>query len=125
MDILSTEDNVYNNTCYYNYTKIYHQCKIVKFNKSPPMSTYLVAFVVGIYDSITNTTSNNLPISIYFPLGESNRATYGLKVAQFILPKYEELFQIGFPLPKMDVIALNDFSAGAMENWVFIVYYPI
>ena len=120
MDITSTTILNNFNDCYYNYigNETYHECKLVSFNKTPPVSTYLVAMVVGIYDSISNITSNNLPVSMYYPISQQQRAIYGLKVTTAILPYYETIFGVSYPLPKMDLIALNDFGAGAMENWV-------
>jgi len=49
-------------------------------------------------------------------------AEYALKIAGKILRHYEEFFGIEYPLPKMDMIALPDFNAGAMENWGLITY---
>ena len=39
-----------------------------------------------------------------------------------ILNHYAEYFDLDYPLPKMDMAAIPDFSAGAMENWGLITY---
>ena len=50
------------------------------------------------------------------------QAKYSLDIGPRILKHYEKYFQIKFPLPKIDMIALPDFAAGAMENWGLITY---
>ena len=39
-----------------------------------------------------------------------------------ILRYYEILFDLPFPLAKLDMAAIPDFSAGAMENWGLVMY---
>lgn len=87
------------------------------YNESVPMSTYLVAFVVSDFEHITNKS-----LSIWARASAINQAKFGLKIGPSILEYYEDFFQIKFPLPKIDMIALPDFSAGAMENWGLITY---
>ena len=45
-----------------------------------------------------------------------------LQVAVKTLPYYQKYFDIEYPLPKMDLIAIADFAAGAMENWGLVTY---
>lgn len=81
------------------------------------MSTYLVAFVVC---DFVNQTSGNF--SVWTRSDAVTSARYALEVGPKILKYLEQFFDIKYPLPKMDMIALPDFSAGAMENWGLITY---
>ena len=45
-----------------------------------------------------------------------------LESVTIILPTYENLFDMAYPLPKMDLVAVPDFEAGAMENWGLLVF---
>ena len=51
-----------------------------------------------------------------------DQTEYASIVGPQILEYYEEYFNVAFPLPKQDMIAIPDFSAGAMENWGLITY---
>lgn len=81
------------------------------------MSTYLVAFVVC--DFVSQTSGN---FSVWTRSGAIKSAKYALDVGPKMLKFMEQFFGIDFPLPKIDMIALPDFSAGAMENWGLITY---
>jgi puromycin-sensitive aminopeptidase len=96
--------------------------KIVKFAPSPIMSTYLLAFVVGEYEYIEQYASNNVRIRVYTQVGKTEQGKFALDIAVKVLPWLEEYFNQKYPLPKCDLIAIPDMSAGAMENWGLITY---
>lgn len=93
----------------------------VRFEKSPIMSTYLLAFVVGPFEYIEGTDGRR-PIRVYTTPGKTEQAKFALEVACKSLIYYEDYFNVKYPLPKMDMIAIPDFSAGAMENWGLVTY---
>lgn len=98
------------------------QRKAVTFNKSPPTSTYLLAFIIGELNYI-ETNSFRLPVRVYAPKGQNiEHGRFSLELAAKTLEFYEKTFDSEFPLPKMDMVAIPDFSAGAMENWGLITY---
>jgi aminopeptidase 2 len=93
-----------------------------KFNKSPVMSSYLLAFIVGELKSLS-TDKFRLPIKVWMtPEQNLEDGRFALDVAAKTLAFYEKAFASEFPLPKMDMVAVPDFSAGAMENWGLITY---
>ncbi len=47
---------------------------------------------------------------------------YASRIGPQVLTFYEDYFQIPFPLPKQDMVALKDLSFGGMENWGMITY---
>jgi aminopeptidase 2 len=105
-----------------NETEVGTGKKAVKFNKSPLMSTYLVAFVVGELNVI-ETNDFRVPVRVYAPPGQNiEHGRFSLDLAAKTLAFYEKVFGIEFPLPKMDQIAIPDFANGAMENWGLITY---
>lgn len=96
--------------------------KSVKFNRSPLMSTYLLAFIVGELNYI-ETDKFRLPVRVYAPPNQDiEHGRFSLELAARTLEFYEKTFDSKFPLPKMDMVAIPDFAAGAMENWGLITY---
>ena len=96
--------------------------KAVTFNKTPPMSTYLLAFIVGELDYV-ETKAFRVPIRVYAtPDKDIEQGRFSLDLAAKTLAFYEKEFDNDFPLAKMDMVAVPDFSAGAMENWGLITY---
>lgn len=88
--------------------------KQLKYATTPTMSTYLLAFVIGEFDFVEKRASNGVPVRVYTPKGKSYRGQFALDIALRCLQYYEEYFDIPYPLPKLDLIAIADFSCGAM-----------
>jgi len=88
--------------------------QVTKFERSPIMSTYLVAFVIGDFEYIEAMSSDGVLCRVYTPPGKKEQGRFALDVIAKVLPYYKEYFGIAYPLPKMDLVAIADFSAGAM-----------
>ena len=89
--------------------------RVLKFATTPVMSTYLVCYIVGEYEFIEQITKNNIRIRVFTPLGKTEQGKFALDIAVRCLEFYEEYFNIPYPLPKLDLIAIADFPSGAME----------
>lgn len=96
--------------------------KVLSFERSPVMSTYLVAFVVGEYDYVEDRDADGILVRVYTPLGKKDQGLFALNVAKKTLPFYKDYFKVPYSLPKMDLIAIADFGGGAMENWGLLTY---
>lgn len=64
------------------------------------MSTYLVAFVICDYESISNKTSKGVEVGIHTPPGLLPQATFALKSAIQVMDYYDEFFGVPYALPK-------------------------
>lgn len=96
--------------------------EIIKFSPTPKMSTYLLAFIVGDFENIESKTKNGTQVRVFTTPGKKHQAKFALSCAVKTLEFYEEYFDIPYPLPVLDMIAIPDFSSGAMENWGAITY---
>ncbi|KAL4530099.1 hypothetical protein Ndes2526B_g04856 [Nannochloris sp. 'desiccata'] len=144
------------------------------FEPSPPMSTYLMAIVIGDLRGVTrqvppplvpvpvpghtmsgnsktmmnssstisgesdeeehdhddSTTSSSTTadpllhrnVTVWGTPDQISNLDYAADVAASILPAYEAALGTAYALPKLDLVAIPDFSAGAMENWGLITY---
>ncbi|CAK6970538.1 leucyl-cystinyl aminopeptidase isoform X2 [Scomber scombrus] len=85
------------------------------------MSTYLVAFIVANFTPINKTVSETL-VSVYSVPEKKEHTDYALDTASKLLDFYNNFFEIKYPLKKLDLVAIPDFLAGAMENWGLITF---
>ena len=92
---------------------------------TPRMSTYLLAFCIGEFEFISDSTKGGVLARIFACPGNASRCSFALKCCIRALEFYNEFFGIPYPLPKMDMIAIPDFAAGAMENWGLVTYREV
>src|SRR5580704_15205999 len=88
----------------------------VRFSPTMKMSTYLVAFVIGQLESTETVDVNGVPLRVVTTPGKSALGTYALEIGAFALRFFTEYFDIPYPGEKVDLVAIPDFAAGAMEN---------
>jgi aminopeptidase N len=93
----------------------------IRFATTPKMSTYLVAFLVGDF-KCTEGKSDGVPIRVCSTPDKVELTRFALESAKYVLHYYDTYFGIKYPMPKLDMVALPDFEAGAMENFGCITY---
>jgi aminopeptidase N len=92
------------------------------FETTPRMSAYLLAFVFGELKHLEAKTKGGVTVRIYATPDNAGLMQHGLDVAVRGLEFFIDYFDIAYPLPKLDVVALPDFTVGAMENWGLITF---
>lgn len=95
---------------------------VVRFDPTPIVSSYLLAWCIGEFDYLEDTTAEGVVVRVYTQNGKSHQGKFALECAVKTLSFFSEYFAIGYPLPKLDMIAIPDFAAGAMENWGLVTY---
>uniref|UniRef100_A0A4W6EIP2 Aminopeptidase n=1 Tax=Lates calcarifer TaxID=8187 RepID=A0A4W6EIP2_LATCA len=92
------------------------------FDTTVKMSTYLVAYIVSDFLSVSKTTQHGVKISVYAVPEKINQTAYALDAAVKLLDFYDDYYDIPYQLPKHDLAAIPDFQSGAMENWGLSTY---
>ncbi|XP_071953572.1 glutamyl aminopeptidase-like [Antedon mediterranea] len=93
-----------------------------RFHTSVKMSTYLACFIVCDFAYIEGETARGVKFRVYAPHDSIDQAQYALNLGINVTDYYEDYFNIPYPLPKLDMIAIPDFVSGAMEHWGLITY---
>jgi tricorn protease interacting factor F2/3 len=91
------------------------------FQTSPKMSTYLLYLGVGKFEKVSGE-AGKVKMNVYAVPGKSKYQNMPLEYGKKLFLDLQNYFQIDYPLPKMDLIAVPDFAAGAMENWGAITF---
>jgi aminopeptidase N len=111
-------------------TPIAHQTEkdgklVTRFENTPKMSTYLLAFVYGDMKHREAKTKDGVVVRTYATPDNAKFTEFALEVGIKCLEFYNEYFDIPYPLPKCDLIALPDFASGAMENWGCLTFREV
>jgi len=85
------------------------------FARTPKMSSYLVALLVGDF-VCREGASDGTPIRVCSTPDKRDLTSFALEAAEQQLKFYNDYFGIPYPFGKLDIVAVPDFSAGAMEN---------
>jgi puromycin-sensitive aminopeptidase len=95
---------------------------VVRFAQTIPMSTYLLAFVVGPLELTEAVDAGGVPLRIAHVPGKGHLADFATQAGVFSMRFFTEYYGIAYPEKKVDFVALPDFAAGAMENLGLITY---
>ncbi|KAI8322365.1 hypothetical protein GQ54DRAFT_339333 [Martensiomyces pterosporus] len=117
------------------YAAEHGKLKTVRFERTPRMSTYLLAIVAGELDYIEATalsgprdeSGNPAPVKcrIYTPPADVDKVQFSLDTAVQVLEKLVDMFAYPYPLPKLDLVAVPELEAGGMENWGLVLFRTV
>ncbi|CAF2473233.1 unnamed protein product [Rotaria sp. Silwood2] len=105
--------------------------KRIRFQRTPSMPTFLLCFVIGEFDMIKaepverlnkNNGLSPIELTAYTLPGRKHEATFALNCAHKALHYYADLFQIDYPMAKLDLVAVPDLFYPAMEDWALILF---
>ena len=96
--------------------------RLVRFAETPRMASYLLAFVVGPLATIEGKARTGTKVGVWALPDRIAHGRWALEESTRILDYLNEYYGVPYPLPKLDHISLQDFAAGAMENWGAITY---
>jgi alanyl aminopeptidase len=109
--------------------KLADNFKRLIFATTKPLPTYLLAFAVGDFDVVeyeaiapNDIRQKFIPLRGISVKGKGNKMTYALENTAAILTTIEQYFGTPYPYEKLDLVAVPDFGAGAMENAGLITY---
>ena len=94
---------------------------LYRFDRTPVMSTYLLYLGVGDFEYLQGKLGKTL-VRVVTTRGKKHQGKMSLEFTKQFLSYFQNYFKIPYPLPKLDMIAIPDFAAGAMENWGAITF---
>jgi len=95
--------------------------KVVSFQKTPRMSTYLLYLGVGKFEEAKERLGD-IDVVFATSTGKAGKGKFALEAAKRSLEFYRSYFGISYMLPKVHLITVPEFAAGAMENWGAITF---
>ena len=96
--------------------------RTVAYSPTMVMSTYLVAFCVGPFESTAAVDVDGVPLRVIYPIGKGHLTDLAMEAGAHALRFFTSYFDIPYPGEKLDMIAIPDFAAGAMENLGLVTY---
>jgi alanyl aminopeptidase len=88
---------------------------LFRFQPTPPTSTYLLALAVGELE-VREGLGARVPVRLVTTKGQSRLGARALDETVRVLAELERWFGTPYPYAKLDIVAVPNFRAGAMEN---------
>ena len=90
--------------------------RTVRFRQTPPLSSYLMALAIGPLEATEPRMCGTTPVRTWHVPGKAHLAAFGVEAGVEALKRLEDYFGLPYPYEKLDLVAVPDFEAGAMEN---------
>ncbi|XP_039751351.1 glutamyl aminopeptidase isoform X2 [Pararge aegeria] len=99
----------------------------VTFATSVPMSTYLACFVICNFEAkeneiMANGIGSNFTLRSFAQKDQLHKIDFAQDIGKRATEFYIKYYEVPFPLPKLDMIAIPDYVSGATEHWGLITY---
>jgi puromycin-sensitive aminopeptidase len=94
----------------------------VRFADTMPMSTYVLAWVLGPFELTDPVEVVGVPVRLAAPAGKKRLTSFGLDAAVHAIDFLSRYFDLPYPAEKLDHVAVPDFAFGAMENLGLVLY---
>ena len=73
-------------------------------------------------ENLLSGEASDIQVRVFTTQGKSHQAKFALEVAIKAIEFYNDYFDIPYPLPVLDLIAIPDFESSAMENWGAVTF---
>jgi tricorn protease interacting factor F2/3 len=98
--------------------------KVVTFQKTPQMSTYLLYLGVGKFEALTEKLGQTEIVLATTP-GKARLGKFAQDEAKKAIQFFNSYYSLPYMLPKLHLIAVPEFAMGAMENWGAITFREV
>ena len=98
--------------------------KLVTFEKTPRMSTYLLYLGVGKFETQTAKLGTTDIILASTP-GKAKLGKFAQDEARSVIQFFDSYYNLPYSLPKVHLIGVPEFAMGAMENWGAITFREV
>ncbi|XP_023321016.1 aminopeptidase N isoform X3 [Eurytemora carolleeae] len=94
------------------------------YETSVKMSTYLLSFIICEFKSLYLQTDPFFPLrfNVWAQEDKLPQLKHAANIGKKAIPFFEDMFDLKYPLAKIDLVAIPDFKYGAMENWGILSY---
>ncbi|MCI4346839.1 MAG: M1 family metallopeptidase [Thermoplasmata archaeon] len=102
-------------------SELHDGSRTTRFAPTPPMSTYLLYFGIGPFSEV-KAHAGPTEVIVALPAGRERSAEFALEHAQRAVSSFGEYYGLAYQLPKLHLVSVPAFWAGAMENWGAIAF---